>query len=54
MEVIQSLFFQAASLEQFPNLTAWHDRIAPRPAVARGVTVPAPSPLREVDEFLFS
>ncbi len=32
------------SFEQFPNLVAWHDRIATRPAVSKGVTVPAPLP----------
>ncbi len=33
------------SFDQFPNLTAWHDRIAARPAVAKGITVPAPLPM---------
>lgn len=32
------------NLEHFPHLTAWYDRMAARPAVAKGVTVPAPSP----------
>ncbi|UKO99751.1 glutathione S-transferase family protein [Nostoc sp. UHCC 0870] len=33
------------SLDQFPSLSAWHDRIAERPAVAKGITIPAPLPM---------
>lgn len=33
------------SFEQFPNLAAWYDRLAARPAVAKGITIPAPLPM---------
>lgn len=33
------------SLDPFPSLSAWHDRIAERPAVAKGITIPAPLPM---------
>lgn len=36
--------FFGINAEQFPKLTAWYDRIAARPAVAKGVTIPAPLP----------
>jgi GST-like protein len=32
------------SFDEYPRLTAWHDLIADRPAVAKGITVPAPLP----------
>jgi GSH-dependent disulfide-bond oxidoreductase len=33
------------SFEPFPKLAAWCDRIAARPAVAKGITIPAPLPM---------
>lgn len=33
------------SFDEFPNLTAWHEQIATRPAVTKGITVPAPLPM---------
>jgi len=33
------------SFEQYPNLTAWYERIADRPAVAKGIKIPAPLPM---------
>ncbi|MBH8564653.1 glutathione S-transferase N-terminal domain-containing protein [Nostoc sp. CENA67] len=33
------------SFEQYPSLAAWYERIAARPAVAKGITIPAPLPM---------
>jgi GST-like protein len=33
------------SFDEYRSLSAWHDRIAERPAVAKGITVPAPLPM---------
>lgn len=35
---------QGFSIQSYPNLSAWFDRIAARPAVQRGVTIPLPLP----------
>lgn len=35
---------QGFSIQSYPNLSAWFDRIAARPAVQKGVTVPLPLP----------
>jgi GSH-dependent disulfide-bond oxidoreductase len=35
---------QGFSIQFYPNLSAWFDRIAARPAVQKGVTVPLPLP----------
>ncbi len=31
--------------EQFPNIAAWLDRLLARPAVAKGIVIPAPLPM---------
>ena len=35
------------SLDEFPNLKAWEDRMLKRPGVAKGQDVPEPNKLRE-------
>jgi GST-like protein len=36
------------AVTEFPNVVAWHDRIAARPAVQRGLALTAPTPPKDL------
>lgn len=37
--------YSGMTLEQYPNLKTWHDKILERPAVLEGINVPEPNPM---------
>jgi glutathione S-transferase len=41
---VNALRFSGIDLESFPNVKAWSERLSARPAVQRGLAIPAKSP----------
>ena len=41
---VNALRFSGVEIDDFPNLKAWWERIAARPAVQKGTAIPAKSP----------
>jgi hypothetical protein len=37
--------YSGITLDQYPNLKAWHDKILDRPAVNEGINIPTPNPM---------
>lgn len=37
--------YSGMTLEKYPNLKVWHDKILERPAVLEGINVPEPNPM---------